>query len=525
MISSLSRLRAFPTPYPEEELESAIARFCSREGLSAVRHVHQAVFGETLEVRQTAQPRRLAELGTALPPDYPLTARELAVGHTQLAYWAAMLQGRERDLVLEQTLTGAGVRASVFRPTRSLQADLVRVCRGCVADDRMAVGEAYLHRVHQIPEVVCCPAHGVRLVGVRRPGRSAWTLFVSPDELVESESVPVPVQLRPGHHQVADIVAAILGLPWGLSGGVAAKHRLREAAERLGLARSKSRVSSGAVAELVVQELGVDFLDYLRLPSAGARLRGWVSRAFWWSSTAHRVTHFVLLMAALGIRANDVSEPDFWVVRDSRPARVLGWSVAPDSSLRERHRQEILRFLKGHPGWSRSELCAGVPAAYAWVVKRDRVWYESVAPPRRPRRVDSSAVVRDRVDWGGRDRLVAAAVEQVAGEVLGSESRPERVTQSAVLRRFPDANALLGALQKGKLPLTAAVLERVVEDTTAFGVRKIRYVVGVMQQRGERVTAKAIKLHAFLKDLPCNPVWVAEVRRFVAYEPEKDCGQ
>ena len=41
----------------------------------------------------------------------------------------------------------------------------------------------------------------------------------------------------------------------------------------------------------------------------------------------------------------------------------------------------------------------------------------------------------------------------------------------------------------------------------------------------ERVTVKAIKLHAFLKDLPCNPVWVAEVRRFVAYEPQKDCGE
>src|SRR3546814_18116907 len=39
----------------------------------------------------------------------------------------------------------------------------VRYCQACVADDRLAFGDAYWHREHQLPGVIVCNSHGCQL--------------------------------------------------------------------------------------------------------------------------------------------------------------------------------------------------------------------------------------------------------------------------------------------------------------------------------------------------------------------------
>src|SRR5207248_8301428 len=80
-------------------------------------------------------------------------------------------------------------------------------CPKCVAEDRQNFGECYWHRVHQVPGVLVCPAHGDTLLNSDAPARNARTKY----EFIPAEYAirAAPIQ-QPGlSHTYSDILLRI----------------------------------------------------------------------------------------------------------------------------------------------------------------------------------------------------------------------------------------------------------------------------------------------------------------------------
>jgi hypothetical protein len=107
-----------------------------------------------------------------------------------------------------------------------------------------------------------------------------------------------------------------------------------------------------------------------------------------------------------------------------------------------------------------------LPREYAWLWRNDSDWLMKHLPSS-----NRCSRARPSVDWRKRDAKYAAAVKDAAYQIKTIPGRPVRVTKSAI-------GKVIGAItllqQKiNKLPLTAQVLENVVETRVQYAIRRV----------------------------------------------------
>jgi hypothetical protein len=147
----VNRQAAFEHLFGQSSVPVCMACPCGLPGLARQFELHDVCPAIDFCRLLTVVPYFLA-FASSLPNDELAAANPLAVHDEMFSHWEAR---------------------SPFRPHR------LRYCRRCALVDIAAVGEAYWHRVHQLPGVFYCPDHGDRLmdssVGVS-PGRNNyWT--------------------------------------------------------------------------------------------------------------------------------------------------------------------------------------------------------------------------------------------------------------------------------------------------------------------------------------------------------------
>jgi Tn7-like transposition protein D/TniQ len=153
----------FPLPYPDEFLYSLCARFQDRVGMSYVGLVDHLLFGKGMEKFMFSFPHRVGHFVSQLLVNTFETAEELIQNHTLLPFFLPFLgQARADDFVSGTEGDGIGLSSSrllgVGTAIRSC-----RYCPECAKEDRKRYGEAYWHRIHQLPSLPVCPSHMTHL--------------------------------------------------------------------------------------------------------------------------------------------------------------------------------------------------------------------------------------------------------------------------------------------------------------------------------------------------------------------------
>jgi len=152
----------FPTPYPDELLYSILARYHVRSGNISPKATLRELFGSTTVTATVDLPSHLNALVQNLPPLAKHTVESLIQKHTLYPFYAPFLFPDKAGLVRGSMLkhswgdihTRAGIMASSVRtPTR------LRFCPACFREEQEKYGEAYWHRIHQLPGIIVCPAH------------------------------------------------------------------------------------------------------------------------------------------------------------------------------------------------------------------------------------------------------------------------------------------------------------------------------------------------------------------------------
>jgi Tn7-like transposition protein D/TniQ len=155
-------ISCFPDPYPDEILYSVCARYSDRLQYPYRSGILHDLFGSRHVCLSVDLPCRLGHLVNNLLVRHIYTTNILIDHHTLLPYYAPFLPPERLARVREQMVGGNGlsIHRVIGLTSTSVPSPLwIRYCPLCVKQDRVNYGEAYWHRLHQVPGVEICPEH------------------------------------------------------------------------------------------------------------------------------------------------------------------------------------------------------------------------------------------------------------------------------------------------------------------------------------------------------------------------------
>jgi hypothetical protein len=588
----------FPTPFPDELLYSICARFSARVGYPSAKSVINELFGSNNSSAVIDLPSRLNHLSAGLPTNSFFTVERLIDGHTLLPFFSPFLlheRVTQLKVDLRSTRGQVGYMRSGVMASRIPIPSKLRFCPACLQNDKKQFGEAYWHRVHQIPGVVICQTHEEILEESdvsRGPGRNNLQFITAED--ASRTLVSGHPTLSDRDNQVllliARDVAWLLEHPSSGSDLCALRDRYLRLLIGRGLVTYTGSIHVADLLNEFMRYYSTSLLTLLRCEFTGSdhMKTNWLLRLVRPPRHAQHPLYHLLLMQFLGCTAEEFfrlpSEVSFfgdrpWPclnhaaahykepviqeyilstrLRDGRPAGTFrcrcGFSYArsgPDSSPEDRFR--VGRIIAFGPVWedrlkqlwkdsslSLSEVgrrlgvdpltvrrhatrlkllssrlrrkskplpiaarikgtcdstmhaekrraCRGkwvtvmrqapkttlkalrlnLPREYAWLRQNDAGWLMRHSPPSRRHARPTSGV-----DWKKRDAEYAVVVRAAATRLRNKPGRPVQLTRNAIGRAV-GATTLL-RLKLNKMPLTAQVIDGVVETRVEYAVRRI----------------------------------------------------
>lgn len=146
----------------------------------------QDLFGKGHVTASLDLPSHIGRLVERLPITFQITAKQLIQKHTMYPLYSAFLPPDQADAIYQSMIKGNGndiyMRSGIM--ASSIRSNLnIRYCRTCFINDVNTYGEAYWHRMHQVPGLDVCMKHGIFLqdskVQVHQENKH---VFVPPDE-------------------------------------------------------------------------------------------------------------------------------------------------------------------------------------------------------------------------------------------------------------------------------------------------------------------------------------------------------
>ncbi|MDQ3801588.1 MAG: TnsD family transposase, partial [Acidobacteriota bacterium] len=157
--------------------------------------------------------------------------------------------------------------------------------------------------------------------------------------------------------------------------------------------------------------------------------------------------------------------------------------ISPDNSFQtEEAKAEWLKLLKQSTDISLKELREQNSRLYSWLFIHESEWLKANLP-QKPK---SEKISNTSVNWKERDQKLAENIQKTAQKLIENQARPKRITKTAIGK---EANCLSLLLVKlDKLPLTAMALEKVVETTASFAIRRIHWAANYLNENHIPVT-------------------------------------
>ena len=408
------RLSFFPPILPGELLYSALARFGACRGLSSPKAVTGELFGRSSTIATMDLPNNLGALFQRLPSIDPSSRSGFIGRHTLFRYYTAF-QPAERRMAAQEAMMGLSgslhliLGLAAFRTGRPTH---LQFCPACAIQAEETQGFLHWRVDHQLPGVLVCATHGIRLrrstiriasvnrhayVPASRENCRADCEYVTP--VLRGRTLDLAMQVSRASSALIDEVSPALSMEQR-------RDEYRSRLLSLGLVRGRHKVDQARLQSSFRDQFG-DLLDRLAGVEFGSGSETWLNSIVRSSSGAHPPLQHILFNLFLEAGAERPSSEE--TEASSRLA-----STPPSSP-------------------------AAVPRSH---------------------------------DWRQLDRDYAAAIRRSAQE-LRQVTPPERVTAAAIERRLKRRDWL--AKRRAKLPMSTAAMLAVTEGTEAFRLRRLRW--------------------------------------------------
>jgi len=304
-------LALFPTPYENELLYSILARYHRWSKNINPKDTLFEVFGTTSACAVIDLPNHLEALHNKLSRETLIKPDILIYKHTLFPVYSPFLPV-ERAVQIEKAMM-ASSKGHIIHSTIGIMASSIkapthlRYCPLCFREDMELKGEAYWHRVHQLPGVFICPIHEVNIIDSSvnvlsgNNKQSFVTLeesFIKLNKAIEVEHLLHHIAVARAYQWLLDNKPNIIGLK-GLQ-----KKYLREL-QKQGLATPAYRVRQKDLTEAFIGFYGLDFLNQLNCMVDYKQQDNWLTKIVREPRiSAHPLRH-ILLMRFLGLTPDD----------------------------------------------------------------------------------------------------------------------------------------------------------------------------------------------------------------------------
>ena len=161
------------------------------------------------------------------------------------------------------------------------------------------------------------------------------------------------------------------------------------------------------------------------------------------------------------------------------------------SKKNELMKQEWLTHIEHNSGLSVTKLRELKPALYAWLYRHEKEWLLKVTPKQNRHKYSNL-----RVDWDKRDIEIADEIKKTVKRLLTIEP-PVRITISRVGNEIGKRALLQKHLDK--LPKSKSILNKYVEDTPNFQIRRIQYAIRYLKLKNEEIADWKVRRIAGLR--------------------------
>lgn len=201
-----------PYPYPDEVLYSILARHRVRLGQPTTTVLMRQLFGSPSVPAAVTFPTHLRHLASTLHPHANMTLDTLIRRFTLFPYYAPFFT-RDYRLALYQRMAAdhhgmeRAVTMAWLRRNSVTVPEMLRYCPACAAHERQELGEAYWHRLHQIPGVEACALHEVWLESTCAPARAlgGWHHFLPAESAISSTTARPLSAHEPGRNSILQL--------------------------------------------------------------------------------------------------------------------------------------------------------------------------------------------------------------------------------------------------------------------------------------------------------------------------------
>lgn len=200
----------FPNPFPDEPLYSVCARFRERSEYTSDRQCLNALFGADSVKGFLYTPHNLKHFLSVLPIGHSYSLKKILYYHTSVPYLQPFLPTPSLRQLIQQLLGLSGGQGLTLHQLAADGASsrYFRYCPQCVAVDRDQFGEAYWHRVHQMPGVLRCNIHNTVLHLTDLPIGTIDRLVTLENAIEENESPPCIKTVKESTTNSLDYIAS-----------------------------------------------------------------------------------------------------------------------------------------------------------------------------------------------------------------------------------------------------------------------------------------------------------------------------
>lgn len=470
----------FPVPYSDELLYSTVARAGVRFGITSPKQLLDAVFNDRKVVATVDLPSHIDAISKQYPDSLGLTVENLVYKHTLFPLYAPFIPEARRLAALDWMThrakgavhVGLGVTTSRIR-----QQEYLRVCPQCLEEQLSEHGELYWLRQWQVPGCNHCLKHG-ELCGTQYKLHSYHRhAFVPLTQTLVC--LPFSSNSPPSEKRIEKRAREILNLPPARSPSLEQWSLFYTHAARKADVTRKSKVIYDLLKHKVLSAWTSQCLAQLGIPVTDSQ-SNWLRLFMRKHRKSHSfLQHIVVLEALLGAEWN-FQEVVSQVGKEIAQEHPVAYSPSKNFSQSTLHakRKVWLEIVKGQ-GTRKARLSGG-DSIYTWLYRNDRNWLNDVNNKyRRTTRSESR-----RVDWNERDRSVLKSLKAIRREHINKLDTPRRsiswyLTQSGCRHL---------SRKLGKLPLSAAFLERFSEDVGSYQIRRVIRTIIDHDSRSKEIT-------------------------------------
>ena len=480
-------MNCFPLMYDDEIFYSLIARYRRMCGIiskrALIKDYYSAIMGQTF----TYLPIHFESIVKNMPPTSKVTENYFIMKHTLFPYltsfvseqktkeiYNGMCSGTKQSMLIKNGLCGSTVKFDNF----------FKYCPQCCDEDMKSLGETYWRRIHQIPGVLFCEKHRVRLKQSTVVMNDNIIEYTAADEYacsIEVEEKNVDIRFFEINEKYIEATEYLLNKN--------VKRKNLEFIVDFYIDRLRERRLASSNGSIYMKEFLKEFSDffnqdYLKLMQSSFQIEdetNWLRLFVRKNNKNRHVLRHLLLLQFLDVKVEEFYECS------SVTGKINCKKVHNPILDINAKRKAWIDIINNNPDTPRGELKRIGKGIHTYIYKYDREWYEEVTP-RYIKKKEKSLVT----DWDKKDEECLCMVKKAVDRVLNKEGKPVRLMMGTIRRECGETRYLYNK----RLKKTQEYLRAVVEDIQSFRIRKIKWAINEMIKKELAITPYKVQLYA-----------------------------